>query len=836
MRFSAGDKLGPYEILGPIGAGGMGEVYRARDPRLGRQVAVKVSLDRFSDRFEREARAVAALNHPNICHLYDVGPDYLVMELVEGESPKGPLPLDRALDYMRQTASALDAAHEKGIVHRDLKPANIKISPEGKVTVLDFGLAKVFQRDDNPSNSEDSPTFTMEATQAGVILGTAAYMSPEQARGKGVDKRSDIWAFGVVFYELLIGSPPFQGEDLTEVLASIVKDSPDLHKAPSEVRRLLAKCLEKDPKKRLRDIGDVWELLEVPSKRRTAWPWVASLVALAVVALAGWLRPGSDAGGALPVTLSIVPPPGVTLSDFGSNSAGPEIAPDGSAVLFKATGGFYVRRLDSLESMLVPGSEAGANPGFWSPDSTAVVFPDRAARQLKKVRMPDGGPQVIAPLSGPSRSGSWSESGTILFSSQSITSLTLFTVPAAGGEVKPAQVPEPFSRGRMIYPEFLPGREDFLFFFTPSRGPGEGGIYLATLLSGGRIVNPRLLMKNATPASYTQAGGGRIVFAQNDNLYAQRLSLSGGKLEGEAELLVRGVASAERADFSVSQNGTLAWRPGSVAQSVLTEFDREGNPIGTSGPKGPQSELNLSPDGTRFLINRDLAYLVDIGQTGRVELPRDVTWLGWRADGSRLIGVRDQTFVEISASGSGDVHELRRLPWNHIHFVHLSPRGDLIIADDKGELLAIPVDGTRKEETPRLITKNAAEIFSPVLSPDGRWILYMGPDGGLYVQPYPEPGPRRQIAQAGTRPVWRGDGKEILYLSGATVMSVSVAGSERLTFAAPRKLFSGLRMPGGAVDSSVPLAVARDGSRIFWLQEVEHPDANLIHVRIGAVK
>src|SRR5579864_3149316 len=266
MLFSAGEKLGPYEILALIGKGGMGEVYRAHDARTGRDVAVKVSAERFNERFEREVRAVAALNHLNICHLYDVGPNYLVMELVEGPTladliREGAIPLQEALKIAAQIAAALEAAHEKEITHRDLKPANIKIKADGVVKVLDFGLAKIGGTPEAPA--EDSPTISMAATQAGAILGTAAYMSPEQARGKVVDKRADIWSFGVVLYEMVTGKRVFQGEDLTETLASVVKDRPDLTGVPAPVRRLLERCLEKDPKKRLRDIGDAWELLEL---------------------------------------------------------------------------------------------------------------------------------------------------------------------------------------------------------------------------------------------------------------------------------------------------------------------------------------------------------------------------------------------------------------------------------------------------------------------------------------------------------------------------------------------------------------------------------------------
>src|ERR1041385_2105592 len=254
MPLTAGEKLGPYEILSLLGAGGMGEVYRARDPRLGRDVAIKISAARFSERFEREARAVAALNHPNICHLYDVGPEYIVMELVEGETLSGPLPLDTAADYARQIAEALEAAHEKGIVHRDLKPANIKITPEGKVKVLDFGLAKAVEEDIRPGCVQDSPTLTLSATRVGMILGTAGYMSPEQAKGKPVDRRADIWAFGGVFYEMLTGKALFTGETAGEILASVIKDQPNLADIPAAVRPLMERCLTRDARRRLQSI------------------------------------------------------------------------------------------------------------------------------------------------------------------------------------------------------------------------------------------------------------------------------------------------------------------------------------------------------------------------------------------------------------------------------------------------------------------------------------------------------------------------------------------------------------------------------------------------------
>ncbi|HSR07783.1 MAG TPA: serine/threonine-protein kinase, partial [Bryobacteraceae bacterium] len=361
MPLAPGTKLGPYEILASIGAGGMGEVYRALDPRLNREVAIKVSAAQFSERFEREAKAIAALNHPNICHIYDVGPNYLVMELIDGESPKGPLPLAETLRIARQIADALEAAHDKGITHRDLKPANIKIKPDGTVKVLDFGLAKVGRTStsDNP-NPANSPTLTMGMTEAGMILGTAAYMAPEQARGKeNVDKRADIWAFGVVLYELLTGQRLFQGEDVGHTLAAVIMLEPDLSAAPAEVQPLLKRCLEKDPKKRLRDIGDM-ELLLLDSApvaapptasapRNWLWPAVAAVLALAVVGTAGYLetRPSPVA---LASRFVVEAPPGATFTSTFASSA---LSPDGLYLIFGAAQGsnapsLWLRPLDSL--------------------------------------------------------------------------------------------------------------------------------------------------------------------------------------------------------------------------------------------------------------------------------------------------------------------------------------------------------------------------------------------------------------------------------------------------------------------------------------------------------
>ena len=348
MSLAAGSRLGPYEILAPIGAGGMGEVYSARDTRLNRDVAIKVSAERFSERFEREAHVIASLNHPNICTLHDIGPDYLVMELVEGPTlaeriRQGVIPVEEALTIARQIADALETAHEKGVVHRDLKPGNIKITPGGLVKVLDFGLAKVGGTP--TSQRENSPTLTMDATQAGVILGTAAYMAPEQAKGKPVDQRADIYAFGAVLYEMLTGKRLHHGETTTEVLASVIKEEPQWDKVPTQVQRLLRRCLEKDAQKRLRHIGDVMALVDdapatpasvVAKSARKArrWPSVA-VAGLAVAAAAvGVWAPWRARPNVQPVRFEITPPERVTLSP----GSAPSLSPDGRWVAFPGKG------------------------------------------------------------------------------------------------------------------------------------------------------------------------------------------------------------------------------------------------------------------------------------------------------------------------------------------------------------------------------------------------------------------------------------------------------------------------------------------------------------------
>jgi serine/threonine protein kinase len=368
MSLTAGMRVGPYEILSRIGAGGMGEVYRARDPRVGRDVAIKIPNEQVSERFRREARAVATLNHPNICQLYDVGPEYLDMELIPGNSPKGPLPVREVLHIARQFAAALDAAHENGIVHRDLKPGNIRIKPDGTVKVLNFGLAMVAPS--SGGEPEDSPTGTVSLTEVGTVMGSAPYMSPEQAQGLPVDKRTDIWAFGVVLYELVTGTSPYRGGTVQETLALVLTKEADLSKVPAQLRLLLRRCLEKDPKERLRDIGDAMALVDdvqVPASRRAPLVAVAAILIAAVAGMASWLgsRTTQQRADLQPLRFSVdlgpdaVPGPGMTVA----------VSPDGTRVVYAvrtAAGQRTLagRALDQLQPTILAGTEGAGDPFF----------------------------------------------------------------------------------------------------------------------------------------------------------------------------------------------------------------------------------------------------------------------------------------------------------------------------------------------------------------------------------------------------------------------------------------------------------------------------------------
>jgi eukaryotic-like serine/threonine-protein kinase len=908
-----GTRIGPYEVVGKLGEGGMGEVYRAHDARLGRDVAIKVlptvlaaDPERVA-RFEREARTLAVLNHPHIAQIFGVedhgATRALVMELVEGATlaeviaggssaaasgsgagsgsraagapaQTSGIGLHEALPIARQVAEGLEAAHEAGIVHRDLKPANIKVRPDGTVKILDFGLAKLAGPAEggavSPLPAEDSPTLTSPArlTLGGGILGTAAYMSPEQARGRAVDRRADIWAFGCVLFEMLAGRRAFRGETMTDLLAAIVQGEPDWaalpHDTPPQVRALLIRCLQKDPRQRLRDIGDArWELEravetppaapvggQAPARRaglQLLAPWAAAILGLAIAALA-WSRPVSPPRGGAPLVLSIAPTSATPLPDIGSGPSVPLISPDGSAVLFWSSGassrGLHVRRLDSLRAVPVPGAEVATNEPFWSPDSSAVLYPSAgAARQIVRVRLPDGAPEAVMPLRFATRGGSVSDDGTVL-----VSEFTHLTVREPSGSAPVPVETASFPPGLFTNPHFLPGGDELLVHFTSS-GEGASTAYLARLRDGA-LLDAVALLENDTAALFTPAGGGQVLFVRNDNLYAQRLDRSARALVGAPALIVTGVASQpgntfHRADFSVARNGTVAWRPGRTAHGQVTELDREGRQVGVSGPPASIIAVVLAPDDTRLLA-RDLqrSWLLEVGRPGRFELSRAISWVAWTQSGSRLIGIDGQRrVVQHDPDSPVEPTVLGELPPDaEPRLATLSPDGAYLLWADgtSGSLQAALLHGGAGPLEPTDLGAGRG-VQGGVFSPDGRWIVYAGmaAGDGIYVQPFPGPSRRRQVARAGHFPVWRQDGKEIVYVDReeGAVWSIAVAGTgDALRFAEPVRLFGGLRRAPGAVLAAQPLGVSSDGSRFFIAQGMEQPDSDVIHVMIEGIR
>jgi len=825
VAFSTGDKLGPYEILAKIGAGGMGEVYRARDPRLGRDVAIKVSADRFSERFDREARAVAALNHPNICAIYDVGPNYIVMEFVEGEAPKGPLPLDEALRIARQIGDALEEAHSKGIVHRDLKPANIKIKPDGAVKVLDFGLAKVGPTSTSAgleAGATQSPTLSMAATQAGVILGTAAYMAPEQARGKQVDARADIWAFGVVLYELITGQRLFKGEDLTDTLASVVKENPDLSAVPKRVRRLLEACLQKDPKKRLQAIGDMRLVLGPESAPSPAGPagklaWMIAGVALLLTAGLSFLHFRETPAAERSLRLSIPLP----------ENAGPgflEISPDGKRVLLAMTregiGRLYLRSLDSGDLQPLSGTNLARAP-FWSPDSRFIGF--FAESKLKVIPAAGGPAQILCSETGLGTGGTWNREGVILFG---IEEGHLRRVDAnKGGQCTAVGKDDPYDRAR--FPVFLPDGNHF-FYVRQAIDQASQGIYLATLADpiGRKVLSDNSSVVYSPPAS----SGGRayVLFLRENNLMAQPFDEGSLQPVGDPFSVATGASNSPtrpQVAASAASDGTLVYLGGRSREAQLTWFDRTGTELGKVGPRANQRGVALSPDGSTVAIGRQdqngapATWLHDLVRESEIRLqPPGSPGNGalWSPDSSQVwfsmlgpegLGIyqKDLKGGQVQMVQKIDPAEPDRTPsdWSRdgrfVIFTENNPK-------TRADIWYAPVESgpgeSRKmneKAAVKLLATDAVESQGQ-LSPDGKWLAYYSDESGkgeVYIRPFPTGSQVWKVsADGGREPRWRSDGKE-LYLTNSGVLgrmilmaaTVDSDGRGGLHTGPPQKLF-----------------------------------------------
>jgi Tol biopolymer transport system component len=810
VSLTAGDTLGPYEIIGPIGRGGMGEVYRAVDRRLQRDVAIKVSMSRFSERFEREARAIAALNHPNVCTLFDVGPDYLVMELVQGVTLSdrislGPLPPDEALAIARQIAEALEAAHEHRIVHRDLKPGNVKIRPDGMVKVLDFGLAKQFQ----PLEAdEQTRSVVAQATQAGTIVGTAAYMAPEQATGHPVDRRADIWAFGVVLHEIVTGRRPFGGQTTSEILANVIAQTPDLGGLPASLSGVVEKCLRKDPRKRWQWIGDVRLALdETPepatghagAPRRMRWTLAAAAV-LSALGLAGasalYLVRSAPVQ---PVTRFTVPIPGAATEE-----ARFELSPNGRTLVIASIEngrrGLWLRSLDSLQARLLPGTEGAESP-FWSPDSEHVGF--FADGRLMRVPIAGGTSSVIARI-GPGFTGaSWDDGGTIVYS----LSGNLHRVDAAGGTIIPLRF-DGLLNGNQ--PRFLPGGRHLLFRANRSRET-ESGIHAGALDgSSAQLISPDFSNAAFAPSPWGGASG-RLMFSRGDSLMSQPFDPQQLQLVGDAVIIVESVAGETgRADFSLSNDGALAYRSATLFQ--LTWVDRAGATLNEVGPSGPEwvpggqlRTFRLSPD------EKKVAYVRRLGEGGRTNsevwqldllrnVPERVTFAPgpdlvpvWSPDSTEIVFASNRDdptgFDPYVVTPGSEARALAKIPgqgWP----LDWSRDGRFVLQVQGGIVWIVPRDGTAPSRY--LPTDVGVARFSP----DVKWVAYVSNESGqpdVYVRPFPGPGSASRVSvDGGTEPQWRRDGSELFYVApDGTLMAVPVTSDgTAIRFERPVPLFA----------------------------------------------
>jgi serine/threonine protein kinase len=862
-------------VLSLLGAGGMGEVYRARDHRLNRDVALKVLPDILaldSDRlarFRREAQVLASLNHPNIAAIHGLeesdGAQALVLELVEGPTladriaerragPFGPagstgpgLHVDDALPIARQIAEALEAAHEHGVIHRDLKPANIKVRPDGTVKVLDFGLAKALE----PAGAltgdlSASPTMTSPAmTRIGVILGTAAYMSPEQARGREVDKRADIWAFGCVLYEMLTGRPAFPGADVSEVLAGVIKSDVAWNllpaNTPPKLRALLRRCLDKDPKHRLRDIGDaridIEEVLATPYERssvppaiprgrreRLAWAVAAiGIVAAVATGVVAYWRP-TPAADTRVFRSSLLPPAGVNYPAVLVPSARFALSPDGRRLAFVGAenpqgtlaeilaGGvtrLWVQSLDGGAAQPLAGTEGAIGP-FWSPDSRFLGF--RAGNKVKTIGLAGGPPLILADTNG-THGGTWNRDGVILFSSTGVGNPIRLVSVSGGAPTTVTRLNTDNGETQHWDPFFLPDGRHFLYLAIGSKtSPASpNGIYVTALDSN----EAKLLVPGGSNGLYAQ---GHLFFLRQQTLVAQPFDLERLELTGDAvaiaEQVMTGGGSGIRGAFTVSETGVLAYQPGSAEMggnadplSQLVWFDRSGKRIGALGDPARFRNAQLAPDGRRVAVNlfdtsrrtRDI-WLVDTARGIRTRFtfdPGDEAALVWSPDGSRLV-FSAQGDLSLKASSGAGVEEK-------------------LVADDRGnspsdwsrdgrfilfsafaaasDLWILPLFGDRKP-FPFLQTSFSEDLG--FFSPDGLWIAYVSNESGrneVYVAPFlglrgeptaaapGTPGGKWQVSAAGGNwPRWRSDGKEIFYLAPDSKLMVAAVNGQGSAF------------------------------------------------------
>jgi Tol biopolymer transport system component len=877
MTLAPSSRLAHYEIVSSLGAGGMGEVYRARDTRLGRDVALKVLPDAFAAdperraRFSREAQMLAALNHPNIAQLHGLeesGPvSALVMELVDGEDlaarlRRGPVPYDEAIAIGRQMAQALQAAHAQGIIHRDLKPANIKVREDGTVKVLDFGLAKALDAvvtagEARPGSLANSPTVTSPAalTLGGIILGTAAYMAPEQAKGRAVDKRADIWAFGCVLYELITGRRAFAGDGVSETLASVLKSDVDWTGVPAPVLRLLKKCLEKDPKQRLHDIGDAWLLLDdgaaaprVEARKASPIAWaVAALLLLSTAALAFVHFTESEPAPPISARFHVVPSPSTAFDIYLS------LSPDGRYLAYTARDEtrsvhLWVRNLETLDARRLPGTEGAWSP-FWSPDSRFLAF--GVERTLKKLDLAGGAPQTVTEAPGVVGLGSWSRDGTIIFGSRG--NGPLWKVSAGGGKPEAVtRIDETREEIFHAFPFFLPDGRRFLYYRNSSKS-GLQGIYLGALdAAPDRQELSRIAAATMGPILVTTAAADpALLFVDNGTVMTQRFDPGRAQVIGEPAAVPERVGSSGSfAYLAASASGVFAYRGGPATATNtnrLSWVNRQGEPLSPVGDAQPYAVSGnpfvIAPDGRRAILAISPTPSPDLWL---FEFDRSMlTRLTFHdSSDSNPVFSPDGTRVAFRSnrSGAGDVYvkpvdgtvdETLLLEGPDVEVPNDWSRDGRFLLFTRGsganpDLWALPLTGVA-EPVPLLQTPFSE--FGARFSPDGRWIAYVSTESGateIYVRRFivsadgrPNLGAKSRVStNGGTDARWRGDGRELFYRDrNINLVAVDAAlGAETAETGAPRVLFttraglSGWDVSADGQRFLLPMAVAQSAA------------------------
>jgi eukaryotic-like serine/threonine-protein kinase len=826
MPLPPGTRLGPYEVVAPLGSGGMGEVYRARDTGLQRQVAIKVLPDSFARdgeevaRLRREAQLLASLNHPNVAAIYglEAAGDIvaLVLELVEGDDlaqrlARGALPVDDTVACARQLVDALEAAHEKGIVHRDLKPGNIKITPDGVVKVLDFGLAKAYG-DDAPLGSgglSQSPTFARAATEAGVILGTAAYMSPEQARGKAVDKRTDIWAFGVVLFEMLTASSPFTGETLSDTLAAVLTREPDMARLPAStppgVRRLIARCLERDPKKRLRDIGDARPDLDdvsaapavrpVALSRWRALPWVVAVVAVLVSAWALWARAPQEAGAPAVLHLNVTLPSHIEPVLSLSNGA-LAISPNGrSLVMVGASAGvrrLYLRQFDRPDTTEVPGS-VGSNGAVFSPDSTSLAFL-RSNGTIVRLSLVNFEQKILTAGVDLGSELAWSAAG-VVFNRDG----ALWVVSPEGGEARAITTLDA-GRGELLHdqPVVLPGDRVVLFAGHTTDAADER-IEAVPFGGGPRTV----IVERAIAPVWSETG--HLLFARGGAVLASPFDPDApARVDQAVPVIAPGVIAtlgSGNPGFRLSSAGTLLYMPAGFGANRLVSVGRDGAALALDVPPGEYVAPRVSPDGRRVLFGQGMSLVegVDLARGTRLRLTAEYRGTGfasWLPDGRQMVFRRFHLPFWAPADGSGAATPV---PSTGINDFPAAP------GPEPGSFLALRVNPATASDVflmsvdgafePRPLVVTQGYDGGPQLSPDGQWLLYQSDVSGqpeIYVRRYPVLDRQWQVsAGGGVQPRWSRTSREVFYRSGGHVIAVAMdASGAEPAFATPVPLFA----------------------------------------------